>query len=155
MRFKKRGLFTSRRADSTHQLIFIIAEGIFFGLFAFLMFSYVNNLAKDPTFQKNFLARDIALTLDTAYASPSDLFYIYPYSPTNFSSYTLRLADEKVELGEKGTGKRSISYRFADTKADKAKLERLDTIDTIILNKTREAPLRIIPVKTQVEDEIR
>jgi hypothetical protein len=146
MRFKKRGLFNSKRAEESHEMPFIMAELTFFAIFAYILIVFTVGIAKDTTFQKNYLARDIATTLDAIYASPNDIFYIYPSSPFNFSKYTLELGSERVKVGERDSDVKETTYWFADLSGAGFIQEKLDDITTVAINKTRGAKPELMPL---------
>ena len=149
MRFKKRGLFGNRRAEESHEMPFTIAELTFFAIFAYFLISFAAGIARDTTFQKNYLARDIATTMDAIYASPNDIFYVYPPSPFNFSRYTLELKNERVMVGERNSNAKETTYWFADLSDTKFTQESLDDMTTVAINKTKGSKPEIIPLLTQ------
>jgi hypothetical protein len=144
---KKRGC--SGMTEETHEMSFTMIELIFAIVFAYLLTVYVVGIAKDTTFQKNFLARDIATTIDAVYASPNEIFYVYPPSPFNFTRYTLELANEKVKIGVKKSDGTDTLYWFADLSGTKLATERLEDMTTIAIAKTKGAKPKIIPLLNQ------
>ena len=55
----------------------------------------MSDVENSTIFEKNFLARDIALTIDSVYASPQDLVYVYA---ENTSEFHITIKKNKVRV---------------------------------------------------------
>lgn len=90
-------------------VLFRAAELILFGL-AILCLVLIMFKLKETTYEKNFIARDMALLIDTIYASPGNLEYIYDMKGYGFD---LEIKNGYVYVFDSGY-KNPQSYRFAE-----------------------------------------
>ncbi len=94
-------LLKSKKAD--HEIWFIVFEIMLLGVVALFLFNHVNKLAKETLYEKDFLAKDLALTADTVLAVPGNIHYSYPLDWATpkfnyiFQQYKLSI-DEKKEV---------------------------------------------------------
>jgi len=151
MRFKKRGVFVSKRAEETSEGLSTIGEMVFFAIFAFLISSFAYGVYRDTTFQKNYFARDIAMTIDVLYASPNDIIYIYPTTPLNLTGFSLAINQHNVRLADKGTNAREIIYWYADIKDKLIETPKLDNLTTVLFKKKEDGVVEAIPIKIREE----
>ncbi|MBS3132707.1 hypothetical protein J4470_01080 [Candidatus Woesearchaeota archaeon] len=59
-------------------------------------------------FEKNFIARDLAMALEALYASPGDMAYTYDFGPYKF---LVEVKDNEVLVKEKAAETSPVSYR--------------------------------------------
>ena len=88
--FSKRG-----ETESNIELWFLIAA---FLLAAFAGVNLIDNIKDEiegTTLVRNFIARDLALTLDAVYTSPGDVTYIYNMKKNNFP---VKVVEGRVEV---------------------------------------------------------
>jgi hypothetical protein len=113
-----RGLFRGKRAQTEHESLWTIIELTFFALFIVSLLLFVFNVWKNTTYEKNFLARDLALTLDTLYMSPQQVEWLYPHNATD---YKLMMSLNNVKVGSIGSTSKQDErrYWFADKEANK------------------------------------
>jgi hypothetical protein len=111
-----RGLFLGKRAQTEHESLWTMIELTFFALFMVSLLLFVFNVWKNTTYEKNFLARDLALTLDTLYMSPQHIEWLYPHNATDFQ---LRMSQNNVRVSSKASSSKQDErrYWFADTEA--------------------------------------
>lgn len=64
----------------TNIQFFTIAESVLAVIVFIALLSYIQGLATDSLFEQNFLARDAALVIDSAYAAPGELSIVYDVS---------------------------------------------------------------------------
>jgi len=114
----KRGIFRGKRAQTEHESLWTVIELTFFALFMVSLVLFVANVWKNTTYEKNFLARDLALTLDTLYMSPQQVSWLYPHNSTRFQ---LWLVGNNVRVTTiKSTAKQDERrYWFADEEGRK------------------------------------
>jgi hypothetical protein len=102
-----------KKGQTEHEEMWTLFElaSFFFFMIVLLTFSYT--VWKNTTFQKNYLARDMAMTLDTLYISPQKLSYIYP---NNVSGYNFIYQGNMVRVGEEDilNQQSDRKYWFAD-----------------------------------------
>lgn len=91
--------------------LFRAAELILFAI-AILCLVVIISKIDEKTYEMNFIARDMALLIDTIYASPGDLEYIYDMKGYGFG---LEISDGYVTV-YRPDYKASQSYRFAEKK---------------------------------------
>jgi hypothetical protein len=114
----KRGIFQGKRAQTEHESLWTTIELVFFALFMISLLLFVSNVWKNTTYEKNFLARDLALTLDTLYMSPQQVSWLYPHNATK---YQLRLDQNNVRVTSVGSSAKQDErrYWFADEESRK------------------------------------
>lgn len=111
---KKRGIriFNNKRGLE-HELFFTVFEIILVAVIVFALLSFVNDVAKQTIFEKNYLARDLALLINTIYASPGEITYSYK---ENTNDFTFNFHDNKVEVYKDEESEQKIFYLFAQNK---------------------------------------
>lgn len=77
-----KSLMRDRRG--TQKTYFVLAELVLLVLIAVAFMAFVVQLATNTMMEKNYFARDLALVLDTAYASPGNLNYEYEGNASKF-----------------------------------------------------------------------
>lgn len=103
---KKGGLFNRETM--------LIAMGMLVAAVAILgMFNSAKNLLDTEALFKNYLARDIALTMDAVYAAPGELTYSYKINPKH--TFYVRLTESIVDVSSERNFEphETFSYRFA------------------------------------------
>lgn len=75
-------MFKQKRGQITTMVLWFMIDLVLAIVIFFILSSYVDRAAEYTTFEKNFLARDIALLIDTLYAAPGNVI-------TNYSQDTL------------------------------------------------------------------
>lgn len=109
----KRGIFRGRRAQTEHEAMWTLSELVFFSIFVVTLLLFARSAWKNTTFEKNFLARDMAMTINTLYMAPQRLIYSYP---NNASKYSLLYQNNVVRVGDADSEnkKKDRLYWFAD-----------------------------------------
>jgi hypothetical protein len=112
MFLKKRG----KKATIFEKPIWFLIDLLIAVIVFLMLLSYVDQLGESLTFERDFLAKDIALLVDTLYASPGSLTLKYPQN-TFWFGYQLK--DNEVQVIEKGLiSKKSYGQFTKDTKLD-------------------------------------
>lgn len=83
MEFKKRGI--GKRAQAEHEQLFIIFEVVVFAFFMYILLSFVKDVEESRILEKNYLARDMAMMVNTLYATPQNVVWIYTENTTDYS----------------------------------------------------------------------
>ncbi|OGM02200.1 hypothetical protein A3K72_00820 [Candidatus Woesearchaeota archaeon RBG_13_36_6] len=138
---KKRGFFLSKKGDATHESAQIMLWALFLAVFAFILFGFVNTVRSGTVFEKNYIARDLAMVVNTVYASPQDLVYVYP---TNTSLFYVTIKDHKVRVTDVAMEPESVDkiYWYADENQSMLNIEEpFERVDNLKF------------IKTQVNDE--
>ncbi len=73
-----------RDRRGTQKTYFVLAELVLLVLIAVAFTAFVAQIATNTMMEKNYFARDLALALDTAYASPGNLNYEYEGDASKF-----------------------------------------------------------------------
>jgi len=96
---KKRGskAFLNSRKAVEHELFFNIFELVLVVIVAFALFNFVKSIEKDTLFQKTYLARDVALVVNTLYAAPGDVSYTYVENGHD-NTYNIDFAENTVSV---------------------------------------------------------
>lgn len=141
----KRGIFGNKRGQTEHESMWTLSELVFFSIFviSLLLFSY--SVWKNTTYQKNFLARDMALTIDTLYISPQRITLTYPH---NVSQFNLLYSGNLVRIGEEDILNKQTdrTYWFVDEEGRKLDYmkQRIIQPNVIIYTILPENPLIIL-----------
>lgn len=94
MFIKKRGI---GKKGALENILFFLIDLIVVVIVFFLMMGYVDKVVESTTFEKNFLARDTALLIDTLYVSPGNIVVDYPQDTFWFN---FNFEKNKVEVYE-------------------------------------------------------
>ncbi len=118
---QKRGkahIFNCKRGVS-YDVFFNVFEFVLAFIVALALFNFVNDVIEQSIFEKNYLARDLALITNTLYASPGEVVYIYNEDTDNFVIDFSGNTDEgynKVSVYFEEEENRNIFYLFAEDK---------------------------------------
>ena len=114
MQRKKRGarLFNNKKGIS-HDLFFNVFELILAAIVIIALFQFVNDVAEQTIFAKNYFARDTALLVNALYAAPGDVAYAYN---ENTSKFIFDFNSNKLTVYEEGDSEdnRNILYFYAE-----------------------------------------
>ena len=110
--YEKRGLFTSKKATIFEKPIWFLIDLVISIVVFIMLLSYVDRVGESLTFERDYLAKDISLLIESIYASPSSLVLKYPQ---NTFWFDYKFEDNKVTVSEKGLGKKS-PYEFISDK---------------------------------------
>jgi len=78
------------------------------------IFTFINDVAEQTIFEKNFLVRDISLVINTLYAAPGEVSYNYIEDTGEF---TLEFTKNKITIyKEKEKSNTNIFYLFSENK---------------------------------------
>ncbi len=138
----KRGFPLSKKAME-HELFFTIFDIILAFVVFIALLSFVDGIKTKSTFERNFLARDTALLINTMYAAPGT-FTIYYFEPLQGPTKIPLLFDfssNKVSIKDSATGQ-SASYPYAENKnaplTFNAPPSGSTTLNTITFEKTTQ-----------------
>jgi len=121
------GLFRGRKG-STQRSYFVMIDLILLFLIAVGFLAFVAQVSSSTLFEKNYLARDLALLVDTAYAAPGSVNYLYE---GNASRFVLAFEGNRVRV-RLPRDVVANEYWFAD--AGQGTLsEQLDEPDDVVL----------------------
>lgn len=118
---KKRGkafVFNGKKGI-THDLFFNVFGLLLAFIVALALFNFVNDIIKQSIFEKNYLARDLALVVNTLYAAPGEVVYIYGEDTDKFIiDFTGNIEEDynKVSVYLEEESNRNIFYLFAEDK---------------------------------------
>lgn len=102
---------------ATVQLYMNFFELILAAIILVTFFLFVKGIRENTTLEKNYLARDIALTIDAVYAAPGEISAAYPTDElkddANMNKYIVELKDNLVRVREPAEQISKI-YWFAD-----------------------------------------
>ena len=114
MQIKKRGakLFNNKSGIS-HDLFFNVFELILAAIVIIALFKFVNDVAEQTIFAKNYFARDMALLVNALYAAPGEVSYIYN---EDTSKFRFAFNSNKLTVYEEGDSEdnRNIIYFYAE-----------------------------------------
>ena len=103
-------MIKQKRGAST-LILFRSVELLLFGVAVLCLFFIMFNLS-ERTYEKDFIARDVALLINTIYAAPGDVEYTYDLSVFE-SAFDVEVKESQVFVYDPGF-KGAQSYRFAE-----------------------------------------
>ncbi len=106
----KRGIVFSCKKGMTHELFFNVFELVLASIVLLALLFFVHGIAKQTIFEKNYLARDLAVLLNAVYAAPGELTYKYN---ENAAGFTFDFASGKVDVRSESKDPSNIFYPFA------------------------------------------
>ena len=114
MQRKKRGasIFKYKNGIS-HDLFFNVFELILAAIVIIALFKFVNDVAEQTIFAKNYFARDASLLVNALYAAPGEVSYIYN---ENTGKFIFDFNNKKLTVYEEGDNEdnRNILYFYAE-----------------------------------------
>ncbi len=117
MKKRKARLSGSRKGAST--VTIVRAFGLAMAAFVIVMLiNYWRDIKNDTFLEKNYLARDVALLITAAYASPGELTYCYYLVGNYRGKFDYRVGKLKVEIVDHGRPfvEESMMYSYVDDK---------------------------------------
>ena len=106
-------IFNNRKGLS-HELFFNVFELVLASIVLLSLLYFVNDIAKQTIFEKNYMARDIAVLLNTLYAAPGEVTYNYNEKVEYFS---FDFSNNEVKVyGKDDKESTNIFYPFAQNK---------------------------------------
>lgn len=141
---QKRGsckLFNNKKAEGIEtEIYYTIFEIVLVGIVVVALFAYIDSIRKDTMFEKTYLAKDLALMMDTIYAAPGNLRLSYSHQKLNISEFNFNFINQKAAVVESNIeGALELKYPFA---ADSYFLDEIDQIKVqkeIPIQKTGES----------------
>lgn len=96
-----------KKGGMTEEQLFFLADALFLVIIALTLFIYLGSLQKDTTFEKTYVAHDLATLLMTVqtFAGSGAIDYTLPFP------MTIELAQEEVVVSDETLG--AISYPFS------------------------------------------
>ncbi len=103
----------SKKGEGTSDLYLIIFYVICFGALFLMSIRYVGSVAFGDVFERTYIARDFALVMGMAYASPGRLEYTYPINLLE-KKFEMTAGNGSVEVSGKSLSKVLTSkYEYA------------------------------------------
>src|SRR5512141_1741816 len=88
-----------KRGDgSQSSLFFAIFEVLLIAIFIAAVFGMINKALSDQTYYQRYLARDLALTLDSMHAAPGDFELYYSYATPKPTSLDIGIKPGSVTI---------------------------------------------------------
>ena len=104
-----------KRGQHTNtELLFVITAFILAAVVGLDLLNDTRSSLEGTLLEKNYLARDLALTIDAIYASPADISYTYSFRDLSLVKKELTIAVKKEEQGILVTVKdntKPVSYK--------------------------------------------
>jgi len=110
---KKRGIrYINNRKGLTHEIFFYVFGLVLAAIVALALFNFAKEVVEQTIFEKNYLARDIAILVNTLYAAPGDILYTYG---EDIDGFILDFNGNRISVYEKReeTKEAKIFYLFA------------------------------------------
>jgi len=111
---KKRGIrLIFNRKGISHDLFFNVFELVLAFIVILALFQFITDVVEQTIFEKNFLARDLSVLVNTLYAAPGNVVYNYDEDMDNF---ILNFEKNKISVFEKGENEDDVTtfYLFAE-----------------------------------------
>ena len=102
-------IFNSKKG-MTHELFFNVFELVLASIVLLAILYFIHDIANQTIFEKNYLARDLSVLLNTIYAAPGDVAYDYN---ENIAGLTFDFIGNKVQVHSKEGDSSNVFYPFA------------------------------------------
>ncbi|NQV09291.1 N-acetylmuramoyl-L-alanine amidase [Candidatus Woesearchaeota archaeon] len=112
---RKRGLFSSKKGEVNEELFFFIAELILTVMVFVILLAYVNSIRDNTLLEKNYLARDVALMVDSVYAAPGKINVGYSFGSIDLLDFSFGFNEQRAGVLEEN-GEQTIKFPYADNK---------------------------------------
>jgi len=162
----KRGikLFFNRKGIS-HDLFFNVFELILAFIVVLAIFQFITDVVEQTIFEKNYLARDLSLLVNTLYAAPGEVSYNYG---EDLNSFILNFEESKLSVFEKDEKEEDVItfYLFAENEelpfihkkinegAEKIDIGFFKSDGTIKVKKTGATPNLFSPSNREITSRI-
>ena len=121
-------MFTKKgETESNIELWFLIASLLLAAAAGISLLSEAVDRIQGKTLEKNFIARDLALTLDAVYAGAGDVEYFYDLGK---NGYFVNVDEDAVRIGESQDDSKPVVYRTVGFFPDEFELF-VKTSDTV------------------------
>ncbi|MBN2421880.1 hypothetical protein JXB41_01520 [Candidatus Woesearchaeota archaeon] len=134
-------LFKNKKAEGTRLSLWTLIDLFVLLVIVIAFFFEIYTISKNTWFEKRFLAKDIAMMVDTVYASPADVVVVYPQNTLWFS---FKFEKNKItvfdRLQEKKVSFSGITQYF--TEDNKLEFVYKDLNPIVELNKNGEITIR-------------
>ncbi|MEM4267635.1 MAG: hypothetical protein QXK37_02280 [Candidatus Woesearchaeota archaeon] len=156
---KKRGFQITDKNGST-TLYMVIIEAVVIGIVIAAFFWYVNGVESNSLFEKAYLTRDLALTIEAVSYQPGDIV-LYNYSQSGIlHAFILDFQDDfiSVRASDEDLGVRYPFYKNANDKYFLSKMNPKDSLlfskcaDTISMGESSSCTKRLACKKVQPKD---
>ncbi len=127
----------SKKGAIMHESYFMLFEIILVFIVFLSLLSFINESTSSTYFERNFYARDIALTIDALYACPETIVYNYK-AGLGLNNYTIEILSGLVKVASTGSHLYSSFYYAPDTLLG-FKKKTLVNPPSILFAKTSEA----------------
>lgn len=111
LQYKKMGLF--KKATIFEKPIWLLIDLVVSIAVFIILMNYVNNVGESLTFERKFLSKDIALLIESLYASPGSVSLKYPQNTFWFS---YKFEDNAVSVIERGLLEKKAKEWFISDK---------------------------------------
>lgn len=129
----------SKRGVITGELLLFIVELTLIGLCFYSLMSFVKTVDEGTLLEKNFLSKDLALVLNTIYASPNVLQSSYFTKNIDLSKFEFTFTEGKVDVRDKNLIGIPTKYLYGyDNNIDLGKIEIKDMPKFDIANDGRK-----------------
>ena len=95
---KNHAKFFKNKRGIEQEVYFTILESVLVIVVIIAMLQWVNSIAKDESFEKMALSRDLALTINTIQYSDGDLEYWYYNQNIDMAKFNYRFEDNSVQI---------------------------------------------------------
>jgi hypothetical protein len=130
----KRGI--NCKGDIPSQALFFLFEILMVMVVLVALLSYVDSIKKNTLFEKNYLARDIALTLNTLGTVPGNIFYLYSNPKVELKNFDIILNNNFAGVKEKEEKSNIVSFPYADNTLFNLKIDPPGSAQNIELLKS-------------------
>lgn len=112
---KKRGCFRYKKAqaDVNEEVLFFLGEIFLIGVTLLILLAWVNSIRDNTLFEKNYLARDTALLIDSIYSAPGNVNFVYSFDTVELSKFKFGFRQQRANVVEE-QGEQIIKFPYAD-----------------------------------------
>ncbi len=92
----------AKRGEVSHELLYLIFEYLIAFAIIGALFKFVHSVAENTLYEKVYLSRDTALTLNSVYVFDGKLEYAYDPGEVDISKFSFDFRNSKAEIKEAG-----------------------------------------------------
>lgn len=125
-----------RKGDTDSAMFIIIFDLMMLGFLLLGLLTYVNSIEDNTHFDKKFISRDVALLVDTIYASPNDISCQYDSAQRPISDFDISFDNKRAIVTETGNPDAlKLYYPFAADKFFQSDYENLVASETLYIDR--------------------
>jgi N-acetylmuramoyl-L-alanine amidase len=86
--------------EPSHYVILVLFDAFIISMVFLGLWQYVKSIEQDTLFEKSYLSKDLALLVDTIYAAPGDVSYVYTHHKVALPEFIFSFGDSQATVAE-------------------------------------------------------